>query len=835
MNGVPKMVVKMGTKAKQYETLDIMKKSDVFVAASLKVDTFNAYRYTINGDSLVHIGIYSKLDRQRILKDPGILETKYKHLMPKLMEYERKRTIANYVEENDYYRMINGQPGLTDTDFIYPDVNMLQEYGYIEPSDKDDFANRTPLHKLPSDTLVAMEDAGILETIQKEHPDKPYISYVGSRKISIVEARRAHNFELLYFPRQDANNRFYRDFLFYYDEAREYFMSTIYNHQFSAKYEFYDGFIGLMILTMTIQRMISNLFKIVVERDFYDLATLRLFLESFGVPFIDIFTLQQQRMIVKNLNILLMKKQGTAVMYDILDLLGYDSFQLSKYVLVKQHKMEQETVESDFKPVFNYRFIMGDDFVQTIAIDAATTYDYYFVGVDMREEDVRLVDITAENSYNYDEFTVNDATWIEDEDLINRLEQSDFNFIETKYADIAVNIRMQDKLFEMVYLSRMILDKAKETNTIKISLARISENPFSILETEVFLICLMCKNNSMIPNILRKPSQILAVLGFDFHEDIEKIKNDIIKENEEWNYYYGEDLYDMKVLNYLKTVTFATAKDVNDFYVNIRDFEEFISYAMLTTKSVDTYHAYRKLYNTLMITHITDETYQDALGEPVYRYDDYLKELNIELYMFLEDLTKEQCVDYINYIATKFSTIFEDTEYMGMMDLGDAVLIDGILKLIRTFKSLTLDLKDLDIVYVFDSRTRNTMRLFSKAALNTTLMPRELPIHYGDWNNVMKSIINSTDDMILAEGQKISPTLHIEKDQNTIPYYDVIIGFDKTFTIHDGVFQRYVDRVSALNDVILHCNPDGMSLTDKNRALFIWEGEEPKIIGGTPK
>ena len=833
MNGVPKMVVKMNSKAKAEETLEITKQADIYVAATLKTETFNAYRYSITSESLVGIGIYDRNERQRILKDPGILEREYGQLVPKLIENERAKTIANYVEKNNYYRTINGQPSLDDNEYIYPDVKMLAEYGYVEKYPEDDYANRTPLHLLPEDTLLAMEDNGIIADIQEQYPNKPYVSYVASRKIPIVEARRAHNFELLYFPKQDSNNRFYKDFLFYYEEAREYFTSAIYNHQFAARYEYYDGFIGLMILTMTIQRMISNLFKVVVERDFYDMATLRLFLESFGVPFVEIFTLQQQRMLVKNLNILLMKKQGTAVMYDILDLLGYDSFQLSKYVLVKQHKMIQENVESDYKPIFVYRSTVGDNYQPMMVLDTSSMYDYYFVGVDMREQDIRLVDTTAENSYDYDSFVMNDPTWIQDEDLIQKLEETDFNFIETKYADIAVNIRMQDKLFETVYLSRMLLDKHKDTKGIKINLSRISDNKFSLLEVEVFLICLMCKNNHMVPNILRKPSQILAVLGFDFHEDLERIKEEIIKENDEWFFHHGENLFDMSIINYLKTVTFRTAQDVNDFYVNIRDFEEFLSYGMLTTQSVDTYHAYRKIYNALMITYIDDETYQDSSGNPMFRYDEYLKELNIELYMFYQKLNAEECPDYINYIATKFATLFEDTEYMGLLDLGDATLIAGILKILRTFKSLTLDLKDMDVVYVFDSRTRNTMRLFSKAYVEGTIRPRETPIKYGDWHNFIIAAIHG-EDRFLDEAQKFHSELTVQKEQSLIDFHDKIYGFEKTYKFVDGIYQRYSDSISALTDVILRPKGDRMHITDKGRALLIWDGEEPKVIGGTP-
>lgn len=831
VNGAPKMVVKMRKQARLGETLDIMKKADIYVAASLKVDTFNAYRYSIDTKALVAIGIYSKKERQKILADTSLLEKNYKHLLPSLMDYMRKKIISEYVEENPYYRMINGQPPLTDTyeDFIYPDVKLLEDYGFTETFDAADYKNRTPLHLLPKDTLFALDSAGIIDTIQAEHPDKKYISYVATRRVSIVEARRAHNFELLYFPRQDNNSRFYRDFIFYYDEAREYFMSVIFNHNFSAKYEYYDGFIGLMILTMTVQRMISNLFKIVVERDFYDLATLRLFLESFGVPFVELFTARQQRMLVKNLNILLMKKQGTQVMYDILDLLGYDSFTLTKYVLVKQHKMIQENIEADFKPSFAYRISIDEEGNQIMVTDAYANYDFYFVGVDMREDDVRLVDITAENAYDYDEFTKNDPTWIRDEDLAKKLEETDFNFVETKYADMAVNIRMQDKLFEMVYLSRMLLDKKEDTSKIKISLARISENPFSLLEVEVLLICIMCKNNHMAPNILRRPSQVLAVLGFDFKEDLERIKQDILDQNEDWKYHHGEDLLDTKFLEYLRTVTFKTPKDVNDFYVSIRDFEDFMSYAMLTTHSVDAYHAYRKIYNTLMITSITDESYQDDEGNPFFRYDMYLKHLNIELYTFYNNLKKEDCPDYINYIATKFATMFEDTEYMGLLDLGDAALIEGILKIIRTFKSLTIDLKDLDIVFVFDSRTKNTMRLLSEGILDNTIYPKEIPLRYSDWKDFVDAANRISDDMLLQEVQKFRNRI-IAKDPMLL--YAKMYGNTIDMMFHDGVKQRYADS-AEITDVLMHTR-DEMKLTDKGCAVFFWDGEPPKLIGGTP-
>ena len=132
MNGVPKMVVKMSSRAKKYETLDIMKEADIYIAASLKMDTFNAYRYTFDANTLISVGIFDRRERQRILMKPSLIEQEYRHLIPAILEHEREKTIKNYVEKNDYYRMLNGQPALNDREVIYLDIDVLDKYGYTE-------------------------------------------------------------------------------------------------------------------------------------------------------------------------------------------------------------------------------------------------------------------------------------------------------------------------------------------------------------------------------------------------------------------------------------------------------------------------------------------------------------------------------------------------------------------------------------------------------------------------------------------------------------------------------------------------------------------------------
>ena len=39
-------------------------------------------------------------------------------------------------------------------------------------------------------------------------------------------------------------------------------------------------------MVMALQRMVDSMFEVMVDRDFYDVETCRMFLEAYGVPFV---------------------------------------------------------------------------------------------------------------------------------------------------------------------------------------------------------------------------------------------------------------------------------------------------------------------------------------------------------------------------------------------------------------------------------------------------------------------------------------------------------------------------------------------------------------------
>lgn len=832
MNTLPKIVIKDKSEADKYETKETKRLGDIYCSASLCMDSLTTYE-TLHESSFKQVGIANMDEIKEYIKDPNLIPKKY---INGILKCEREIFLSNFEELNDYYRMLMGLPAVED-DFIFLDYEDMELYGFTETADPDDFEARTPLHLLPKNTLEAMDMSGYLEEIQEMYPESKYISYLGKRKINLAIARMAGHFALIYVPKIDNVNRFYRDFSFHYDEAREYFLSTVYNFSYSSRYSYYDGMIGFMILHMAIHRMISTTFKVMVDRDFYDLETCRIFLESYKVPFEKLFTLTQQKMIIKNLNLLLMNKHTSRVLYDILDLLGYDNIEITKYLLVKQHKVYQETVESDLRPSFSYRLVIDDYGEQYVELDPSSMFDYYFVGVDMLSNDTHLENITSANTFGYEEFTNNDALWIHDDELVDKLEKAEINYVETKYANIALTFRMHQKTFELVYMGRMLLDKKTETSRMMIDIPLITVTPQSLFDIQVLLICLMCKKNGMEPSLLTSPSKILYILGFNFDADLEKIKDDI-KNN--------PHIYDQRIAKYLENIIFVTPDDVNRMYKNIKELESFLANAMQETASVETYFAYKKLYDTVLYTKLNNDLYKLSNGTVPDTFSEYLQDKNVVLYEFIENVPEDQISDYIDYISTKFSTLFPDTEYMSYLAPIDMYLIDAILKMLRAFKSYTINIRDIDVIYRFDSRYHNLLKFLVELKLKVKLKIIEPGMRYSDWANEFKGTVEYKEIYNkLYELVSMSGTVSAEDLLDLVDSFVLSVRLgctDLLFSPYGDSLKDYLGEIKPKDNIELYDRfhtvhklkpADFIKFTDK-RIRFISDGEtySPRVISG---
>lgn len=799
---VPDIVFKSVTQANANETSTSRLAGDQYVEAKLNTGNFDTIATgTIPLDILHKVGIFDEYVIKMINENKYVIPDR---LHKSIWELHRQYVIDNYEEQNNYYRMLYGLPNIGNND-IYISPSDLATFGYTIDSqddyDNDRLENLTPLHKLPSTVLLSMEVSGYLDELYNEYSSDPnydarYIKHLGLKKIEPVIARMAGQYELLYVPITDNATRFTRDFTNYYEEARQYFLNQIYNFHYNTEYKFYEGYIGFFIMVMAIQRTINSLFEVVVQRDFYDIETCRTFLEAYGVPFVKTFTFNQQITLVKNLNILLMEKCTTTVLYDLLDILEYDRFNLSKYLLVKQHKTVQAHNWEEPRPFFSYKTILDEKGSFIYELNKSNMYDYYFIKNDINDVDTTLVDINDPSSFQYKEITEDDAFWIEDDELIEKLQQDEINFVETKYAAVSITKKMYEIVFEHVYLQKMICDKGSETSKIMLEMPLINKAPLSLLEIEVVLICLLCRYNHISPDLLISPSKQLAVLGFNFDADLEAIKKDILDHPR---------IYSPELVKYIDNIVFNSVSDVNKMYGNVRTLATMLIEGMDKTNSEQVYHAYRKLYNVLLITDVHNEVFTLSNGELPISYLDWLNEKNNRVYNYIIGLDRTEILDKINYITTKMISWFTNAKYLDYLNPDDTEILHGILKILRWFKSYTIEIKDIDVIFIFDSKYHTAMKMLSRMWFHEHITVRELDLGFHEWVQSISKYLKFPEfrNTFL---DVMKETVRLKVKDNSQPILDKLKFIEKNERIYENF--EVTDLIQQISKSLKFCESD---------------------------
>ena len=201
--------------------------------------------------------------------------------------------VSVYEERNDYYRMLNGLPGINDTDYIY--------------NTDSRWATDIPVHEMSLIDRYEMEDAGILDKLLGEHPNAKYLKYCGSKMINIYKARVAGRFEILW--RNSVNSStLEEDFDAVYMSCCNLVNSVYYSDAFKKTNNLYENFLAMCILFMTIQTMQYHYLSVDVIRDFYDTESIKYVYDSYSVPFYSEIPLEYHRKIVKNINKLISYK-----------------------------------------------------------------------------------------------------------------------------------------------------------------------------------------------------------------------------------------------------------------------------------------------------------------------------------------------------------------------------------------------------------------------------------------------------------------------------------------------------------------------------------------------
>lgn len=846
---VDSSVVKFNKTAKDNETLDSTRNADTYISAMMETDSFRTYA-NFDIEALENAGLKEpEYDLAKLSKDKNLIPQNKRDAVVKA---QRKFIIDTYVELNNYYRMLNGQPDkeITSDKFVYLDESV---------EDKYEIPHGTPLHRVDKDILAELELTGEFKKAvaaatelnksrtTAEQISLEYLNHLGHKSIPLLTAREALNFMIL---RIDKNvpEEFYTSFLTIYDQCREYFTSVLYNSEYSAQYDYYDNFMGLCIMIMTIQRIIANTFKYGIQRDFYDWSFIQAMYKMYNIPFIEDLSMDYHMILLKNLNHLLRYKSTDKVLFDICSLLGHERMNIFKYYLIKQHRLDQ-----DGNPIFYYNKIVDEEGNVTYEEDKERMYQFYFQAVNLRERNITQALLDKKNKMDYREVTISDPYWWEDDDLNHTKFDTEFNYIETKYLSLNLMYKMTEMLFEITYVFRMMMDKKEDLSKFKMALPKIyQEKEFDLYDVIIFLICLTCKKNGFKSYTITTPSKTSHIYGFNFNpEDIKYVK-EIINDN--------KDLVDPEILKYFRNLDILQASDINRLFEQIREFNDYIVDKMATTHDVRQYEIYRKIFTIMIVSETQTDMFTikgpDGEEKVATSYLEYLKYSDPILGMIAENVEPGDIGGMIDHILVQINDMVESLQYLFLINGDDSPVFMAIAELLRFFKSYTVDLRSFNILYLFDSRVYNMIKIFGDIYSITANMQvdDEMRMLYFDEINKL-SVGDSLEDFLsmhdeynqfitiyhndknlilrdrLLELRKILESqerMRLPEDFDItvlIDYVKSILNMDDKFEVHvsydmEDTFQKFIDLIWAIFATIKY--HDRLNLEDIPESISIY-------------
>lgn len=615
-----------------------------------------------------------------------------------LLEKKSKQFMDNYIEMNNYYRMLNGLPdyGTKGLSIARCGVD-LTPYGITVLDPKN-----TYIQDLSSLNIDLLDSEGVLDEIYDKNKKYKYLKYIGKRKIDFHTARQASNFSLLYTP-QSSNSEVYIKFLERLDINRGYFISCFYSDAYKLDNDYFDSYMIFLIIMNSMIDMIALSPEYLIKREIFDLRTVEYILESNGVAFFPDIPMKYQKRLVRNLNKLIKYKSSDKNIVDICSLFGFDDIQTFKYYLHKNRNMsngeyvDKTTTDSD----------------NNVVPDLLENYTLKFIRVPMDgelDDSIR----NSENYYNYEDITSQDPTWngpYNANDVKKKILEQEFNVVRTKYISIDTVTEMTNLAFELPYFINMIMNVSpNDVDISKLSLycAPISAtSTFNLLDIFVYLYSLMYEYYGVEDSILYDRSKILYITGFNFDADLSELAT-----------YLANNKYTLKDLGidgFVVPTKYLSFTQLVNIYTGNKDVYDHVIHCMRHADNKRIYDIYKKIYDSLMISKLNTTVFTLPDGTVASTYAEYLKFKNSVLYSSIMDMrsvSEDTKQDTISAMINNVCDIIHD--YLGSVDLRyiftnlPSISIDYVRKymeeVIRFFKSYRVSMLNVGSIYKIEDK-----------------------------------------------------------------------------------------------------------------------------------
>lgn len=705
-------VIKDCDKADENETLESLKAGDLYIACRENRAKFENFTYDL--DFLIESSILPPAIIIDCAKDNTRIPDKYKEDLTKARS---EKYIKEYVESNNYYRTYAGLPPVEDTkkDFVYLSEDYLSEIPKLENPE-------LPVHMMNTQDLTILYSHGVIDELIEEYPDKKYLKYMSDNAIDIYKARKALEFQILYIPTV-SNNELMDRWNTKYEQNRMYTIKTYYSDAYKLYSDYYNNFIIVFIILQTMIDIISEVQEFIARRDIFDDRSIRYLFESYGIPYYPEIPRVYQLAMVKNINTLLKWKASTKNMIDICSLFGFDEIDIFRYYLLRDRRIkldeDHDATNDDYQ--FHYKQIQNENGETITVPDNDKNYELKFVRCPIEDKvDNYLKDKTAYE--DYDIITNQDEFWdgkSDHGDIKSAILDQEFSWTRTKYISIDTLYDLSEMCFDLPYFINMLVDDTLLEDYLYIKIPTIKNNhQFRVNDIFVYLMAVTYIYHGFEDKIMQTNTQVLSILGFNFHVDMSEVAEDIFN-----RYYYtledvGAEDFDIpnaEITSFDRLLQiFRTNKNIWKIACN----------GMINADNKRIYDCYKKIYESCYIMDYTTTFFTLQDGTVAETYTDFLKERDYVLYESLVDLRsyvdetalRRAISDIIIEIVYVLNEYMDSKEFKYVFSKFPAASGDYIrtfmLKIVNFFKSYKVHLLDISTVYKAFDKRENSIKVY---------------------------------------------------------------------------------------------------------------------------
>lgn len=743
-------VLKMQEVADNSETLESLKSSGVYMACVEGHATFDMFT-TVSRAALNSVGIIDEISVQTMMRNKENVPISKRDALTRYMITEY---IDNYEELNPYYRALNGLPAIGKEDYVedwMPPANVSIDLS-------------KPIHMMSKAEAIILENHGVLEDLIKEDPaNRQYMRHLGNKKIDYYTARKANRFDPIFIPSvdSDAIYKMYRDKL---DENKIYVLRTVYSEAFKYNSDYYDNFIAVLIVIITMVDIISRVQEFVARKEIFDIRSVQYIFESNGVPFFEEIPLKYQISMVKNLHTLLKFKSTSRCMVDICSLFGFDNIQIFKYYMLKDRNIDLATGEYVVSTDENGNEILEDE------------YTLKFLKLPL-EGDVEDYIRNGGSYLDYDEITLSDPTWdggLNHDEVMKSILEEEFNLTRTKYISIDSITDIAKASAQQSYFLNLLYDNVDLEGMITLKIPYIEAGrEFDLVDVFTLLTVLTYNYNGVKDTIMDTQSKVLYVNGFNFKVDLAVLAEEIARArskpcpNHEEGYFaipgtieHAEEQlnrFEDEIDDYVETTRVYDSEDKSEYhdettikasipsfkalmnlYINNMEIRDELIKGMQQADNKKVYDTYKKLYDALMTVKLnmdfyknpeTGDFYRDEQGDATYSAylaakDPSLYAVVLETENFVDETSRNQYIATVidsiiyaleEYLDTKeFSALFSNLPIMSI----DAVK-GYIATVINFYKSYKVHFLGINTIYTFaDKSDEGSIRIIDDLFMN---------------------------------------------------------------------------------------------------------------------